>query len=332
MKKSKSTKYLGDIVTEVGNVKETVEARRNIGWGKVNQILGVISEIPHGPFRIQIGLQLRESILVNGMLFNAEAWSAISDRELLRMEQVDYSLLRALQGGGHSKCGTEFLLLEFGVLKLRHTIMKRRIMFHYHILTLNENETVKKIYLKQKESNTKGDWYRTLQDDYDFIEEENNDEEIVKMSKEEYKKKIYAKIEHSAFLSYIKRKETKLKKLDLLVYKKLETQPYLNCKFFGKKGVKLMSLLRSKCHPSKHNFQKMNKNTLNCSLGCNSVETQNHIFEECPIIRNHIKLSKIIQIDRIYGSLEEQKSVIKVLIQIEDTRKLLIEQANSANT
>ena len=76
----------------------------------------------------------------------------------------------------------------------------------------------------------------------------------------------------------------------------------------------------------------MNKNNLNCSLGCNSVETQNHIFEECPIIRNHIKLSNIIQIDRIYGSLEEQKSVIKVLIQIEDTRKLLIEKANYANT
>ena len=85
MKKSRSTKYLGDVITDVGNVKETVEARRNIGWGKVNQILGVLSEIPHGPFRIKIGLQLRESVLVNGMLFNAEAWSAISDRELLRM-------------------------------------------------------------------------------------------------------------------------------------------------------------------------------------------------------------------------------------------------------
>ena len=182
MKKSRSTKYLGDVITDVGNVKETVEARRNIGWGKVNQILGVLSEIPHGPFRIQICLQQRESVLVNGMLFNAEAWSAISDRELLRMEQVDFSLLRALQGGGHSKCGTEFLLLEFGVLKLRHTIMKRRIMFHYHILTLNDNETVKKIYLKQKESNIKGDWYKTLQEDYEFIEEEKNYEEIVKMS------------------------------------------------------------------------------------------------------------------------------------------------------
>ena len=63
--------------------------------------------------------------------------------------------------------------------------MKRRIMFHYHILTLNDNETVKKIYLKQKESNIKGDWYRTLQEDYELIKEENNDEEIVKISKNE---------------------------------------------------------------------------------------------------------------------------------------------------
>jgi hypothetical protein len=172
MKIARSTRYLGDYISETGNVKFTVDARRNIGWGKVNQILGTISEIPYGPYRIQIGLQLRESILVNGMLFNSEAWSAISNKELVRMEQVDYSLLRALQGGGHSKCGTEFLLLEFGVLKLRHTIMKRRMMFHYHILTRSENETLKKIYLKQMETNCKGDWYRTLLEDFDFIKEE----------------------------------------------------------------------------------------------------------------------------------------------------------------
>ena len=93
-----------------------------------------------------------------------------------------------------------------------------------------------------------------------------------------------------------------------------------------------MSLLRSKCHQAKDNFRKMNKNNLKCSLGCNSIETQNHIFEECPVIINHIKLNNIIQIDKVYGSLEEQKSVIKILIQIEDTRKLLIEEEkNSAS-
>ena len=326
MKVARSTRYLGDNISETGNVKLTVEARRNIGWGKVNQILGTISEIPYGPYRVQIGLQLRESILVNGMLFNSEAWSSISNKELVRMEQVDYSLLRALQGGGHSKCGTEFLLLEFGVMKLRHTIMKRRMMFHHHILTRNENETIKKIYLKQMKTHCKGDWYRTLLEDFEFIKEEKNDEEIVKMNKYCYKKKVYAKIEKAAFLSYIERKENKLEKLDKIEYKKLETQQYLNSKYFGKKEVQLMSLLRSKCHQSKDNFRKMNKKNMKCSLGCNSIETQNHIFEQCVPVIDQLRLKESINLDKIYGTLEEQKSIIQSLIQIDECRKQLIEK------
>ena len=50
---------------------------------------GTISEIPYGPYKIQIGLQVRESILVNGMLFNTKACSSITNKELVRMEQVD---------------------------------------------------------------------------------------------------------------------------------------------------------------------------------------------------------------------------------------------------
>ena len=70
MKTARSTKYLGDTLTDIGNVKETIETRRSIEWGKINQILATISEIPYGPFRIGIGLQLREAVLVNGMLYN----------------------------------------------------------------------------------------------------------------------------------------------------------------------------------------------------------------------------------------------------------------------
>ena len=54
----------------------------------------------------------------------------------------------------------------------------------------------------------KEDWSKTLLKDFKFIKEENNDEEIVKMTlKDVYKKIIYAKIEMAAFLSYIERKE-----------------------------------------------------------------------------------------------------------------------------
>ena len=200
------------------------------------------------------------------------------------------------------------------------------MMFHHHILTRNENETIKKIYLKQMKTHCKGDWYRTLLEDFEFIKEEKNDEEIVKMNKYCYKKKVYAKIEKAAFLSYIERKENKLEKLDKIEYKKLETQQYLNSKYFGKKEVQLMSLLRSKCHQSKDNFRKMNKKNMKCSLGCDSIETQYHIFEQCVPVIEQLRLKESINLDKIYGTLEEQKSIIQSLIQIDECRKQLIEK------
>jgi hypothetical protein len=203
MKVEKSVKYLGDRLSTTGNVKETVESRRSEGWGKVSQIVAILSEIPCGKYRMQIGLQLRESKLVNGMLYNSEAWSSITERELLRMEQVDFSLMRALMGGGHSKCGIEFYLLELGLLKLCHIITQRRMIFHHHILTRNEDETIKKVYLKQKEENTKGDWYEMLLKDFEFIGEEVNDEVIKNTDKLAYKKMVKEKVKKAAFKCYI---------------------------------------------------------------------------------------------------------------------------------
>ena len=82
--------------------------------------------------RVEVGLQLREAKIVNGMIFSSEAWSSISDTELTRLEQVDMSGLRALVKG-HSKCSTAFIILEFGVLQLRHRIMFRIMMFQIAI-------------------------------------------------------------------------------------------------------------------------------------------------------------------------------------------------------
>ena len=42
-------------------------------------------------------------------------------------------------------------------------------MYHHHILSLDENETVRKMYNKQKQTNSKGDWYDLLLKDFKFI-------------------------------------------------------------------------------------------------------------------------------------------------------------------
>ena len=89
MKTASSSKYLGDIVSGKASVHDTIERRRSEGWGKVSQILGILNEVPTGTLRTQIGLKMRETKLCNNLLYNAEAWSSISDRDMSRLEQVE---------------------------------------------------------------------------------------------------------------------------------------------------------------------------------------------------------------------------------------------------
>ena len=111
-------RYLGDIVSTKGGSHDTIEKRRSEGRGKISQIMGLLSEITHGDYRIQIGLKLQESKLVSGLLCNGEAWSSISDKDMTRLEQVDLSYLRGLTGS-HCKTLSNFLYLELGILKLQ---------------------------------------------------------------------------------------------------------------------------------------------------------------------------------------------------------------------
>ena len=70
-------------------------------------------------------------------------------------------MLKALVEG-HSKTATCFHYLETGSLMLRHIIRINRVMYHHHILSLDKNETVRKVYEKQKEGHFKGDWIELL--------------------------------------------------------------------------------------------------------------------------------------------------------------------------
>ena len=156
MQEVEKTKYLGNFLSTTGGVKETIQDRRNKGWGKVAQILGVLGEVDMQANRIEAGLLLRKAILTNSLLFSAEAGSNISVQDIKRLEQVDTALLKSLVKG-HSKTPVVFHHLEYGTLMLRHILMINRIMYHHHILRRGEEETIQRIYFKQKEDTLKGD-------------------------------------------------------------------------------------------------------------------------------------------------------------------------------
>ena len=65
-----------------------------------------------------------------------------------------------------------------------------RIMYHHHIVRRGEEETIQRIYYKQKEDPLKGDWYELLKKDFEFIGEEIDEKNIASIPKSEYKARI----------------------------------------------------------------------------------------------------------------------------------------------
>ena len=90
---------------------------------------------------------------------------------------------------GQIHCATEVLHFETGTWKLRHHLTYLRLMYHHHILTRDDNETIEIFFVKQRDDHIKGDWFQLLTKDFQFIEEDMNEKEICEMSKALYKKK-----------------------------------------------------------------------------------------------------------------------------------------------
>ena len=79
METSTEEKYLGDILVNNGKIQKTIDERCAKGYGLVSQILAILSEVPLGKYKIQMGLHLRQAMLINGMLYNSEAWHGLTE-------------------------------------------------------------------------------------------------------------------------------------------------------------------------------------------------------------------------------------------------------------
>ena len=123
--------------------------------------MGLVNEIPLGRRKMEISLQLRQAMLLNGMLFNSESWHSLTMEEIKRLEAVNEHLLRSIVKG-HSKAPLEFLYLEVAALPIRYIISCRRLLYLQTLLTRGDKEITKQVYLTQKKNPTKGDFYELI--------------------------------------------------------------------------------------------------------------------------------------------------------------------------
>ena len=128
MKEAHELKYLGDIINESGRAKSTINQRITRGYAIVSQIFALLGDLHIGNLRVQIGLALRHAWLINGFLFNSEAWHGITKEQISQFVEIDKYLLRGLVGA-HAKVPLEHIYLELAALPISYVLAVRRMIF-----------------------------------------------------------------------------------------------------------------------------------------------------------------------------------------------------------
>ena len=155
MKNSDSEKYLGDFISSDGKLDATINDRIKRAYSYLSEIRALLTDMPFGKRRIQIGLLLRDAMFVNGVLFNSEAWYNIKEKHMEELEKIDRSLMKFIIGA-HSKVPSEMLYLETSTIPLRHVISIRRMVFFQTLVQEKPRSSQNKCMKHKKCTHPKG--------------------------------------------------------------------------------------------------------------------------------------------------------------------------------
>ena len=102
------------------NVLSRLTYWEKIAWRQVKQhlsikILTLLSDISLGNYYFNIGLLLRETNIISGVLSGSEAWYGVTKQEVQMLESADLHYIRKLFGA-HSSTAKEAFYLETGKL------------------------------------------------------------------------------------------------------------------------------------------------------------------------------------------------------------------------
>ena len=177
-----------------------------------------------GLFAIETLLLLYKSLFLAVVLYNAQAWSNLNNRDRINLQTIQLKYLKRMF---HAPSSTSNCLtfLETGVLPIDYEIHIRQLMFLYHILSLTNDDPVRLCYQEQKKYPAPS-WANEVSALRSKYEIEESDEEIPDITKRQWKRIVKTKVRQYAFENLIKESETQ--KGSQNKYTNLNKQSYLN--------------------------------------------------------------------------------------------------------
>ena len=94
MHQADTTKYLGDTTNKNAKVVSNTAEPRVKAVASFSIIKPILEDITLGTYRVEIGLELRQALFINSVLFNCETWHWVKDADFTQINFIDNQLLR----------------------------------------------------------------------------------------------------------------------------------------------------------------------------------------------------------------------------------------------
>ena len=324
MKHVQSDKYLGQFVEADGSNSINIEDKYNKGIGMSCQVLSLLSEISLGHYYFDTGLLLRDTNIVNVILFGAEALYGITKKQIEILHSVDLHFLRKLFNASLSTAKEAFHL-ETGKIPVAFTLVSRRLMFWRHIVSNDTSSLLFKFYNIQKSCRVKNDWVVQIEKDKNEIGLSLSDEDVATMSKWRFKKLLRQKIRDAA-LQHLNNQALAHSKSIALVKTELKCEDYITDTRFSVSEVQLLFRLRTRTFPVKENLKNKYRDDLSCEFCRIGYSTQQHQLE-CPVIKKFVPelAEQQCNYSDIFGTVEDQLRIVKTYSEISRRREILLE-------
>ena len=311
--------YLGDIIDHKGKNDANITARVKRGHGVIKQILNILEDICFGKLYFIVAKILRESLFLNSILLNSEAWYGLSKSNIEELEKIDNILLKKFFDLPTSTPSV-MVHLELGTLPVRYILMTRRVMFLQYILKEDKNSLLSKFLMAQIEETLKGDWWEMLLNDISELRLNYSLHEIRMMSKTKFKTLVKEAASTKAF-EWLVEEKLKMTKVKHINHNSLEIQKYLSSGNLNVEQRKFLMHARCRMLTLRVNYKHMHDST-SCPL-CSSPpslgevlhqDCQEHLLS-CKSLRSGTELvpNNLIYSDIFGKDTKRQESMTIVL-------------------
>lgn len=266
------TKYLGDLFNVFGNNADLIKDRVQRGTRAVVSIDAFMRDNCFGQHTVSTYITLYYAVFLASVLFNSEAWSCITDRDLCHLEKLQISFLKKILG--IKKCASNsFTFLELGVLPIKHELHIRQICFFYHLLTLDDHDPAKTLLRNLQALPAYSNWWSNVKDLMEHYTISHSESNILAMSKATFKKHVRKAVTKFSFESLVNecKSQSKTKNLE---YSEFKISKYLLAT--PPPASKYISQARSKTINIKYHL-KYNYNDTNCRWCGIGEETLDHV-------------------------------------------------------